>query len=104
MDERSLLLFTLIVIQAAAGVWTRRFTGELGPSPLQWLAAEQVRRARQLLEDICPSIEQVAPRSGLGTGLPARGTPAGSVPWAARPVRSPPIVDADADGDPTRST
>ena len=51
---------------------TRRFTAELGLPPLQWLTAERVRRARQLLEDTGLSIEQVARQSGLGTAANLR--------------------------------
>jgi transcriptional regulator GlxA family with amidase domain len=51
---------------------TRRFTAELGLPPLQWLTAERVRRARQLLEDTGLSIEQVAQQSGLGTAANLR--------------------------------
>ena len=51
---------------------TRRFTAELGLPPLQWLTAERVRRARQLLEDTGLSIEQLAQQSGLGTAANLR--------------------------------
>jgi AraC family transcriptional regulator, transcriptional activator FtrA len=51
---------------------TRRFTAELGLPPLQWLTAERVRRARQLLEDTALPIEQVAQSCGLGTAANLR--------------------------------
>ena len=51
---------------------TRRFTAELGLPPLQWLTAERVRRARQLLEDTGLPIERVAQQSGLGTAANLR--------------------------------
>ena len=50
----------------------RRFTAELGLPPLQWLTAERIRRARQLLEDTGLSIEQVAQQCGLGTAANLR--------------------------------
>ena len=51
---------------------TRRFTAELGLPPLQWLTAERVRRARQLLEDTELPVEQVAQQCGLGTAANLR--------------------------------
>ena len=51
---------------------TRRFTAELGLPPLQWLTAERIRRARQLLEDTTLSVEQVARQCGLGTAANLR--------------------------------
>ena len=51
---------------------TRRFTAELGLPPLQWLTAERVRRARQLLEDTPLPVEQIAQACGLGTAANLR--------------------------------
>ncbi|MGF7237115.1 MAG: GlxA family transcriptional regulator [Frankia sp.] len=47
---------------------TRRFREETGLSPLQWLLHQRVDRARELLEATDLPIEQIARRSGLGTG------------------------------------
>lgn len=67
---------TLALLARRAGTTprtlTRRFTAELGLPPLQWLTAERVRRARQLLEETDLSIEQVAQQSGLGTAANLR--------------------------------
>ena len=49
-----------------------RGTVGAGLPPLQWLTAERVRRARQLLEDTGLSIEEVARQSGLGTAANLR--------------------------------
>lgn len=46
---------------------TRRFRAETGSSPLQWLLAQRVDRARELLETTALSIDEVARASGLGS-------------------------------------
>jgi AraC family transcriptional activator FtrA len=66
---------------------TRRFTAEVGLPPLQWLTAERVRRARQLLEDTALPVEEVAQRCGLGTAANLRlhfTRQAGTTPSAYR--------------------
>jgi transcriptional regulator GlxA family with amidase domain len=45
----------------------RRFHAALGTSPLQWLLAQRVRLAQELLESSQESVEQIARRSGLGS-------------------------------------
>lgn len=45
----------------------RRFHAETGTTPLQWLLAQRVIRARELLEETDLSIDLVAERCGLGT-------------------------------------
>jgi transcriptional regulator GlxA family with amidase domain len=45
---------------------TRRFKAETNYTPLQWLLAQRVNLARELLESTPLSIEQVAARCGLG--------------------------------------
>ncbi|POM25486.1 HTH-type transcriptional regulator CdhR [Actinomadura rubteroloni] len=47
---------------------TRRFRTETGQSPLQWLLARRVDRARELLETTDLPIEEIARTSGLGSG------------------------------------
>ena len=47
---------------------TRRFHAETGMSPLQWLLHQRVNRARELLESTTLPMDQVARRSGLGSG------------------------------------
>ncbi|WP_328600695.1 helix-turn-helix domain-containing protein [Actinomadura physcomitrii] len=45
----------------------RRFHAETGTTPLQWLLAQRVIRARELLEETDLSIDLVAEKGGLGT-------------------------------------
>jgi transcriptional regulator GlxA family with amidase domain len=47
--------------------FARRFVAETGSSPLRWLHAQRVLRARDLLETTRLSIEEVARQSGFGT-------------------------------------
>ena len=51
---------------------TRRFVAETGRAPLQWLTAQRVACARQLLETSDLSVEAVAARTGLGTAANLR--------------------------------
>ncbi|MCC2320140.1 GlxA family transcriptional regulator [Cellulomonas xiejunii] len=47
----------------------RRWRDETGTSPLRWLSEQRVHRARELLEaDPTMPVEEVARRTGLGTG------------------------------------
>lgn len=46
---------------------SRRFTSEIGTSPMTWLTHRRVARAQELLEATDISIEQVAAASGFGT-------------------------------------
>jgi transcriptional regulator GlxA family with amidase domain len=46
---------------------SRRFHAALGTSPLQWLLAQRVRLAQELLETSQESVEQIARLSGLGS-------------------------------------
>lgn len=67
---------TLSLLSREAGITTRtltrRFTAELGMAPLQWLTAERVRRAQQLLEDTQLPVEEIAAQCGLGTAANLR--------------------------------
>jgi transcriptional regulator GlxA family with amidase domain len=47
--------------------FTRRFGAEVGMTPGQWLTAQRVERARQLLETSDLSIDHIAHRAGFGT-------------------------------------
>jgi AraC family transcriptional activator FtrA len=51
---------------------TRRFRATTGTTPLQWLLAQRVRRAQELLETTDLGVEQVAARTGLGTAATLR--------------------------------
>lgn len=50
----------------------RRFRTELGTTPLGWLTGERVELARRLIEKGGLGLEEVARRSGLGTGANLR--------------------------------
>ncbi|RRS01907.1 GlxA family transcriptional regulator [Glycomyces terrestris] len=52
--------------------FTRRFREETGQSPAQWLTRQRVEHARHLLESTDLTVDQVARRSGLGTGVSLR--------------------------------
>jgi transcriptional regulator GlxA family with amidase domain len=52
--------------------FTRRFREEVGQSPAQWLTRERVEHARHLLEATDLTVDQIAQRSGLGTGVSLR--------------------------------
>jgi transcriptional regulator GlxA family with amidase domain len=52
--------------------FNRRFREETGESPGAWLLAQRVRHARHLLEDSDLPIDEVARRSGLGSGTTLR--------------------------------
>nr|WP_310911158.1 helix-turn-helix domain-containing protein [Lipingzhangella rawalii] len=56
--------------QAGLSVRTlhRRLRDTTGSTPLQWLLTQRIARAQSLLETTRLSVEQVAQRSGLGTG------------------------------------
>lgn len=51
---------------------TRRFTAVTGTTPLRWLHAQRILRARELLETTDDSIELIASRTGMGTGATLR--------------------------------
>jgi transcriptional regulator GlxA family with amidase domain len=61
---------------ANAGVsprtFARRFRGETGTTPLQWLLAQRVLEARRLLEASDLPVEEVAWRCGFGTAASLR--------------------------------
>ncbi|MGW5045593.1 GlxA family transcriptional regulator [Streptomyces griseoluteus] len=52
--------------------FTRRFREEVGVSPGQWLTAQRVELARQLLESTDRSVDQVARDAGFGTAQSMR--------------------------------
>lgn len=52
--------------------FTRRFRDETGLSPGQWIIAQRVERARQLLEVTDLSVDRVAQESGFGTATAMR--------------------------------
>ena len=52
--------------------FTRRFRDETGQSPAAWLARQRVERARLLLETTDLPVDEVARRSGFGTGVSMR--------------------------------
>jgi transcriptional regulator GlxA family with amidase domain len=50
----------------------RHFTAVTGTTPLQWLLAQRVQRAQELLESTDDSVELVAARTGMGTATTLR--------------------------------
>ena len=52
--------------------FTRRFREETGQSPLRWLAAHRLERARRLLETTDLPVERVAAEAGFGTATSMR--------------------------------
>jgi transcriptional regulator GlxA family with amidase domain len=52
--------------------FTRRFREETGQSPTGWLTVQRVELARQLLESSELTVDQIARRTGLGTGVSLR--------------------------------
>lgn len=52
---------------ASARTFARRFTAETGTTPLKWLNAARVDRARELLETTALGIDRVSELCGLGT-------------------------------------
>ncbi|GAB2592930.1 helix-turn-helix domain-containing protein [Streptomyces capparidis] len=51
----------------APRTFARRFLAETGTTPLQWLLAARLDRARELLEGTGLTVDQVAERCGLGS-------------------------------------
>lgn len=67
--------------------FARHFRAAVGSTPLQWLAAERVRRARELLETTDLSVEAVAAHCGFATAAGLRrhfGRHVGTTPHAYR--------------------
>ncbi|HEX5116788.1 MAG TPA: helix-turn-helix domain-containing protein [Pseudonocardiaceae bacterium] len=52
--------------------FTRRFRDEVGVSPAQWLIAQRLDRARELLEDTDLPVDGVARHAGFGTAVSLR--------------------------------
>jgi transcriptional regulator GlxA family with amidase domain len=50
----------------------RQFRSVIGQSPLQWLLAQRVRRAQELLETTDETIEAIAMATGMGTATTLR--------------------------------
>ncbi len=51
---------------------TRHFRATTGTTPLQWLLAQRIRRAQELLESTDDSIESIAAATGMGTATTLR--------------------------------
>lgn len=62
---------TIAELASRAGMSTRtfgrRFTAEVGVTPLKWLNQQRLARARELLETTDLGVDTVADRSGLGS-------------------------------------
>ncbi|GAA2383964.1 AraC family transcriptional regulator [Catellatospora methionotrophica] len=50
----------------------RHFRSATGTTPLQWLSAQRIRRAQELLENTDDSIEAIARAAGMGTATTLR--------------------------------
>jgi transcriptional regulator GlxA family with amidase domain len=50
----------------------RRFTAATGTTPLRWLSAQRIHRARELLEGTDESVDRIAELVGLGTATTLR--------------------------------
>ncbi|WP_370150891.1 helix-turn-helix domain-containing protein [Streptacidiphilus sp. EB129] len=50
----------------------RQFQSVIGQTPIQWLLAQRVRRAQELLEATDASVEEVAVATGMGTATTLR--------------------------------
>lgn len=50
----------------------RLFRAVTGTTPLQWLHAQRIRRAQELLEETDDSVERIAEASGMGTATTLR--------------------------------
>ena len=71
----------------APRTFARRFLAETGTTPLRWLLAQRVLRARELLEATDLPVDQVAARCGLGSAVNLRAhlaRDAGTTPTAYR--------------------
>jgi transcriptional regulator GlxA family with amidase domain len=56
----------------APRTFARRFRAETGSTPHRWLIEHRLLEARRLLETTGTSIDQIASRTGLGTGTNLR--------------------------------
>ncbi len=52
--------------------FTRRFSAELGTTPIQWLLAQRVALAQQLLESTDTPVERIAQQTGFATSAGLR--------------------------------
>jgi transcriptional regulator GlxA family with amidase domain len=71
----------------APRTFARRFLAETGTTPLRWLVAQRVLRARELLEATELPVDQVAAQCGLGSAVNLRmhlARDAGSTPTGYR--------------------
>ncbi|MET1075610.1 MAG: helix-turn-helix domain-containing protein, partial [Umezawaea sp.] len=74
-------------VSMSVRTFTRRFREETGLSPGKWITQQRVDRARHLLESTDLPIDEVARRSGFGTGAALRqqmGAALGIAPSAYR--------------------
>lgn len=69
IEENTHRELTLSDIADAAGMsvrtLTRRFTAEVGQSPIQWLAGVRIRHAQELLETTDHTVDRIAAQTGF---------------------------------------
>lgn len=69
IEENAHRGLSLADIAEAAGVsvrtLTRRFTAEIGQSPIQWVAGVRIRQAQELLETTDHTVDRIAARTGF---------------------------------------
>ncbi len=83
----------------APRTFARRFVAETGTTPLRWLLAARLDRARELLESTGLAVDQVAERCGLGSPSNLRlhfRRVLGTSPTAYRATFAPPEPPGDA--------
>ncbi|WP_033438388.1 GlxA family transcriptional regulator [Saccharothrix sp. NRRL B-16314] len=72
LDEPLDLRVLAAHVRMSVRTFTRRFREETGASPAKWIIQQRVERARHLLETTDLAVDQVARRSGFGTGAALR--------------------------------
>ena len=77
LDEPLTLADLAAHARMSVRTFTRRFREETGTSPQQWLAAQRLALARQLLESTDHPVDRIAADAGFGTAASLRGAAPG---------------------------
>lgn len=78
----------------------RRFQRHVGSTPMQWLAAQRVERAKELLEGTTAPVDRIAASVGLGTGANFRQVFKKSTSLTPSQYRHAFSTAGDGEGDP----